>query len=81
MEETTRKLIVGHLELAGIDTKYVARDGATSDGYRTFLFDQDGKRVICDKSHAAITKFVPWSDAELQLIEENAELFSEWFEE
>lgn len=78
-EETRQKLLV-ILDWMGILPEYVCADGATSDGYRTFLFDNEGKRCF-DDSHRAITRFVPWNPQQKGIIEQNKELFEEWFED
>lgn len=61
--------------------EHVVRRGATSKGYWTFLFDNDGKPCLDNKHEALITRFVPWSEEQKQIIWENEELFQEWFDE
>lgn len=80
MNEDTRKKLIALLESTGIDPSYVVRDGATSDGYRTFVPATNNKRSY-DENGELVTRFVPWSEEQKQVIWEHKELFQEWFDE
>lgn len=77
LTEDNRMKLLELLKNMGIDPNYVSRDGATNDGYRTFVFEP-GKR---QEDGSRLTRFVPWSHRQLDMIFENGELFEPWFAE
>lgn len=73
MDETTRKTLVTILEQEmGIVAELVARDGATSDGFYVFV----GKKFNVGER---LRKFVTWTPVQKIIIEDNKDLFEEWF--
>ena len=77
LTEDNRQKLLGHLKHMGIVPEYVSRDGANTEGYRTFVFEpgtyqEDGSRL---------TRFVPWTQYQLDVINSNRLEFQEWFDE
>lgn len=77
LTEDNRVKLLELLKRMGIDPEYVSRDGANTEGYRTFVFEpskrqEDGYRL---------SRFVPWTQYQLDVIFENPEVFETWFAE
>lgn len=76
MDDVTRRLLVEILKTEmGIIPDYVAQEGGTEEGYRSFLDvprlnTADGMRVY---------KFVAWNEEQLEVIKNHENLFQEWF--
>lgn len=77
LTENNRKKLLGVLEQMGVDPRYVDRDGASYEGYRTFVFDPSERQ----EDGSRLTRFVLWTPYQLDKIFENNELFEPWFNE
>lgn len=77
LTEDNRVKLLELLKRMGIDPNYVARDGATDDGYRTFVFEPSKRQ----EDGSRLSRFVPWTPYQLDVIFENGELFEPWFNE
>ena len=77
LTEDNRQKLLEHLKHMGIVPEYVSRDGANTEGYRTFVFDPS----IRQEDHSRLTRFVPWTQYQLDVINSNRLEFQEWFDE
>lgn len=70
--------LVRILKDSGIDVKTVLREGATSDGYRACMLDENGKKIL-GNSGKVLERFVSWTPDQKFAIDLNRELFDFWF--
>lgn len=70
LSEAVRKRLLGHLKEMGLDPNYIAREGATEEGYARFIFNEEGKK------EGRI--FVEWTDEQKAYIEDKVD-FRMWF--
>lgn len=78
-DKDTKAALVEILEHEmGIDPKTVAVDGANSDGYRQFVLDSQGVKILWGGGRV-LEIFRPWTESQKNIIFEHSELFDKWF--